>query len=54
MNPTTFLSDVPTGLFRDGAFHPHRPGAADLPRASSSVDWYRGWRDHLEFAEIAP
>ena len=23
-----------------------------LPRAASSVDWYRGWRDHLEFAEI--
>ena len=25
---------------------------AVLPRAASSVDWYRGWRDHLEFAEI--
>ena len=24
----------------------------ELPRAASSVDWYRGWRDHLEFAEI--
>ena len=19
-----------------------------------SVDWYRGWRDHLEFAQIKP
>ncbi len=23
-----------------------------LPTAASSADWYRGWRDHLEFAEI--
>jgi hypothetical protein len=23
-----------------------------LPQAPSSVDWYRGWREHLEFAEI--
>ena len=22
------------------------------PQASSSVDWYRGWRDHLEFSQI--
>ncbi len=39
-------------VFRDGAFQPYRPQAQELPRAASSVDWYRGWRDHLEFAEI--
>jgi uncharacterized protein YbcC (UPF0753/DUF2309 family) len=39
-------------VFRDGAFHAYQPQAADLPRAASSTDWYRGWRDHLEFAEI--
>jgi uncharacterized protein YbcC (UPF0753/DUF2309 family) len=39
-------------LFRDGAFQPYEPQATVLPRAASSVDWYRGWRDHLEFAEI--
>jgi uncharacterized protein YbcC (UPF0753/DUF2309 family) len=39
-------------VFRDGAFHDYRPQAAGLPRAASSVDWYRGWRDHLEFAAI--
>jgi uncharacterized protein YbcC (UPF0753/DUF2309 family) len=39
-------------LFRDGAFHPYTPHAEDLPRAPSSVDWYRGWRDHLYFASI--
>jgi uncharacterized protein YbcC (UPF0753/DUF2309 family) len=39
-------------LYRDGAFHAYRPEAERLPRARSSVDWYRGWRDHLEFASI--
>jgi uncharacterized protein YbcC (UPF0753/DUF2309 family) len=39
-------------VFRNGAFEPYRPTADELPRAASSVDWYRGWRDHLEFAEI--
>jgi uncharacterized protein YbcC (UPF0753/DUF2309 family) len=39
-------------LYRDGAFHEYRPEADRLPHAASSVDWYRGWRDHLEFAEI--
>ncbi|MHC5544521.1 hypothetical protein ACYOEI_40340, partial [Singulisphaera rosea] len=41
-------------VFRDGEFRPYRPRASVLPRASSSFDWYRGWRDHLEFAEIGP
>jgi uncharacterized protein YbcC (UPF0753/DUF2309 family) len=41
-------------VFRDGAFHDYQPQADTLPRATSSVDWYRGWRDHLEFAEIEP
>jgi uncharacterized protein YbcC (UPF0753/DUF2309 family) len=40
-------------LFRDGQFEDYEPRAAALPRAASSTDWYRGWRDHLEFAEIA-
>lgn len=40
-------------LFDHDGFHPYRPQATVLPRAVSSVDWYRGWRDHLEFAEIA-
>jgi uncharacterized protein len=39
-------------VFRDGRFQPYAPHAQELPRAASSVDWYRGWRDHLEFAEI--
>ncbi len=39
-------------VYRDGEFRPYRPQAGLLPKAASSVDWYRGWRDHLEFAEI--
>ena len=39
-------------VFRDGAFHDYEPQSSALPNAESSVDWYRGWRDHLEFAEI--
>jgi hypothetical protein len=39
-------------VFRDGAFHDYRPEADHLPRADSSIGWYRGWRDFLEFAEI--
>jgi uncharacterized protein YbcC (UPF0753/DUF2309 family) len=39
-------------LFRDGAFEPYAPTATHLPTAATSADWYRGWRDHLEFATI--
>jgi uncharacterized protein len=42
------------GVFREGAFVRYEPRTASLPHASSSLDWYRGWRDHLEFAEISP
>jgi hypothetical protein len=39
-------------FFRHGEFQIYQPQATHLPAAASSVDWYRGWRDHLEFAEI--
>jgi uncharacterized protein len=39
-------------VYRDGAFHPYAAQSDRLPRAATSVDWYRGWRDHLEFAAI--
>jgi len=39
-------------VFEDGEFRPYRPRSSVLPKAASSVEWYRGWRDHLEFAEI--
>jgi uncharacterized protein YbcC (UPF0753/DUF2309 family) len=41
-------------VYQSGEFRPYRPQADHLPRAASSADWYRGWRDHLEFAEIGP
>lgn len=41
-------------VFRDGSFHHYSPESTELPRAPSSTDWYRGWRHHLEFAQIAP
>jgi len=45
--------DSPTvRVYRNGAFHAFEPRVDRLPRAASSVEWYRGWRDHLEFAEI--
>jgi hypothetical protein len=39
-------------LFDEGQFRRYHARASVLPTAPSSVDWYRGWRDHLEFAEI--
>jgi uncharacterized protein YbcC (UPF0753/DUF2309 family) len=41
-------------VWQKGAWVPHEPRASHLPCAPSSLDWYRGWRDHLEFAEILP
>jgi uncharacterized protein YbcC (UPF0753/DUF2309 family) len=40
-------------VFQNGAFERYDVQAATLPQAASSVDWYRGWRDHLEFSQIA-
>lgn len=39
-------------VYRNGVFEDYRPEATHLPKAASSAAWYRGWRDHLEFAEI--
>lgn len=39
-------------LFDDGAFVPYRPTSLRLPVVAGSLDWYRGWRDHLGFARI--
>ncbi|MEI7686139.1 MAG: DUF2309 domain-containing protein [Planctomycetota bacterium] len=39
-------------LFQDGEFQLYQPEASELPHVESSIDWYRGWRDHLEFAAI--
>ena len=41
-------------LFRGGSFERYRPESLQLPVAASSIDWYRGWRDHLGYAAIDP
>ncbi len=41
-------------VYRNGSFVAFEPQADSLPQADSSADWYRGWRDHLEFAQIGP
>lgn len=39
-------------LYTDGQFVPYRPRNQALPNVPSSLDWYRGWREHLGFAMI--
>jgi hypothetical protein len=39
-------------VFRRGRFEPYQPETTKLPVVNSSVDWYRGWRDHLGFASV--
>lgn len=39
-------------IYQNGRFQKYHPEASALPVAISSADWYRGWRDHLEFAQI--
>ena len=41
-------------LHRRGRFEPHAVSAATLPVVDSSAAWYRGQRDHLGFARVAP
>lgn len=41
-------------VYENGKFEPYVPEVIGLPKATSSVDWYRGWRDHLGFASIEP
>jgi len=39
-------------VFQNGTFIDYKAEAELLPQAESSADWYGGWREHLEFAEI--
>ncbi|MCC6494111.1 MAG: DUF2309 domain-containing protein [Pirellulales bacterium] len=45
--------DKTTRLYRNGKFEPYQPESHELPQVYSSVDWYRGWRDNLGYAEVA-
>ena len=48
MHPTTGDLSAFDGI----DFVPHEPSPAPLRRVGSSVEWYRGKRDHLDFVEI--
>jgi uncharacterized protein YbcC (UPF0753/DUF2309 family) len=39
-------------LFRRGRFELYHPHASALPKVRSSAEWYRGWRQHLGYAQI--
>lgn len=39
-------------VYREDDFHEFQPTITDLPKAPTSADWYRGWREHLGFAQI--
>lgn len=39
-------------VFRHEEFHDYQPQTSELPKSPSSTDWYRGWRENLEFAAI--
>jgi uncharacterized protein YbcC (UPF0753/DUF2309 family) len=39
-------------LYRHGDFQLYTPETTNLPVVKSSMDWYRGWRDHLGFASV--
>ena len=39
-------------IFRNGDFQDYQPQSSELPKADSSTDWYRGWRENLSFAAI--
>jgi hypothetical protein len=41
-------------VYRQGRFERYQPETHDLPVVRSSVDWYRGWRDHLGCAAVVP
>ncbi|MEX0718141.1 MAG: DUF2309 domain-containing protein [Planctomycetaceae bacterium] len=39
-------------VLSNGRFEAHQPATSELPEARVSADWFRGWRDHLDYAGI--
>jgi len=39
-------------VYRRGEFIPYVPETTELPQVKNSIDWYRGLREHLGFAEV--
>lgn len=38
--------------YRHDEFVSYVPTSSELPKAASSSEWYRGWRENLGFAQI--
>ncbi len=41
-------------VLKQDRFERYHPQTSELPAVATSVDWYRGWRDHLGYALIQP
>lgn len=39
-------------VYRHGKYEPYTSTSDELPQVASSIDWYRGWREHLGFAQV--
>jgi len=52
-NRVAVLDSQSVPSFRNGNFEVYEPQTTELPTVASSVDWYRGWRDHLGFAIVS-
>lgn len=39
-------------VLENGSFQPYRAETSQLPEVRASVEWYRGWRDHLGYAAV--
>lgn len=49
----TLSPDSPDIHLLDGDhFEPFKGKISDLPRVKNSIEWYRGWRDNLGFAQV--
>ena len=41
-------------LFQGDRFELYEPGPHVLPTVQASLDWYRGWRQPLDFSKVEP
>lgn len=41
-------------LYQNGQYQPYAATVDELPRATSSAECYRGWREHCQFAQVVP
>ncbi len=39
-------------LYQNGEYVPHAASISELPHVNRSVNWFQGWREHLDFAQI--